>query len=56
MVRARSGASRAKRAEIEEPVATSIGAWRVYRDPNASASATPIPSIRPTSTRPAASA
>ena len=23
---------RAKRAEVEEPVATSIGAWRVYRD------------------------
>ena len=32
VVRARTGAPRAKRAEVEEPVATSIGAWRVYRD------------------------
>lgn len=32
VVRARSGQPRSKRAEIEEPAATSIGAWRVYRD------------------------
>jgi uncharacterized protein YecT (DUF1311 family) len=32
VVRARSGQPRSKRAEVEEPVATSIGAWRVYRD------------------------
>ena len=32
VVRARTGTPRAKRAEVEEPVATSIGAWRVYRD------------------------
>lgn len=32
VIRARSSTSRAKRSEIEEPVATSIGAWRVYRD------------------------
>ncbi len=32
MLRARAATSRAKRSEIEEPVATSIGAWRVYRD------------------------
>ena len=32
VIRARSGTPRAKRAEVEEPVATSIGAWRVYRD------------------------
>jgi hypothetical protein len=32
IVRARSGQPRSKRAEVEEPVATSIGAWRVYRD------------------------
>jgi uncharacterized protein YecT (DUF1311 family) len=33
VLRARQGAgSRARRAEVEEPVATSIGAWRVYRD------------------------
>jgi hypothetical protein len=32
VVRARAGTPRSKRAEVEEPVATSIGAWRVYRD------------------------
>lgn len=32
VVRARAGSPRAKRAEVEEPAATSIGAWRVYRD------------------------
>ena len=32
VVRARSGQPRSKRAEVEEPAATSIGAWRVYRD------------------------
>lgn len=32
VVRARTGTPRAKRAEVEEPVAASIGAWRVYRD------------------------
>ncbi|MFL5335342.1 MAG: lysozyme inhibitor LprI family protein [Geminicoccaceae bacterium] len=32
VVRARTGTPRTKRAEVEEPVATSIGAWRVYRD------------------------
>ncbi len=30
--RARQGRSRAARAEVEQPVVTSIGAWRVYRD------------------------
>ncbi len=32
VIRARSGGPRSKRAEVEEPAATSIGAWRVYRD------------------------
>jgi hypothetical protein len=32
VIRARSGGPRSKRAEVEEPVATSIGAWRVYCD------------------------
>ena len=32
VVRARSGSPRSKRADVEEPAATSIGAWRVYRD------------------------
>ena len=31
-LRARQGRSRAARAEVEQPVVTSIGAWRVYRD------------------------
>jgi uncharacterized protein YecT (DUF1311 family) len=30
--RARGGESRAARAEVEQPVVASIGAWRVYRD------------------------
>ena len=30
--RARSDGPRTQRAELEEPAATSIGAWRVYRD------------------------
>lgn len=32
ILRARQGRARAARAEVEQPVATSIGAWRVYRD------------------------
>lgn len=32
VVRARNDGPRSKRSELEEPVATSIGAWRVYRD------------------------
>ena len=32
VLRARSTGTHARRAEVEEPVATSIGAWRVYRD------------------------
>ena len=32
VVRARASGPRSKRAEVEEPAATSIGAWRVYRD------------------------
>ena len=32
VLRARRAHRARKRAEIEEPVATSIGAWRVYRD------------------------
>lgn len=32
VVRARASGPRSKRAEVEEPAAISIGAWRVYRD------------------------
>ena len=32
VIRARSTGPKSKRAEVEEPAATSIGAWRVYRD------------------------
>lgn len=32
VIRARSGGPRTRRSELEEPAATSIGAWRVYRD------------------------
>jgi hypothetical protein len=32
VVRARATGPRSKRAEVEEPAAISIGAWRVYRD------------------------
>lgn len=32
VARAQAGGSAARRSELDEPVATSIGAWRVYRD------------------------
>jgi uncharacterized protein YecT (DUF1311 family) len=32
VIRARNDGPRTKRSELEEPAATSIGAWRVYRD------------------------
>ena len=55
VVRARSAAPR-PRAEIEEPVATSIGAWRVYRDAECDRQRDADPQHSTDSTRPAASA